>query len=85
MGRSRSQCSRMRRPRPRQLRSRVLRRLEKEADVIYREAVRGLFADDKIDGRVLLREKEVLDDLEKAIDRCEYVADTLANLAVKNG
>ena len=28
---------------------------------------------------------EVLDDLEKAIDRCEYVADTLANLAVKNG
>ena len=65
--------------------SRVLRRLEKEADVVYREAVRGLFADDRIDGRALLREKQVLDDLEKAIDRCEYVADTLANLAVKHG
>lgn len=65
--------------------SRVLRQVEKEADVVFREAVRGLFGDDKIDAKVLLREKQVLDDLEKAIDRCEYVADTLANLAVKHG
>ena len=65
--------------------SRVLRKLEKEADVVYREAVRGLFGDETVDARVLLREKQVLDDLEKAIDRCEYVSDTLANLAVKNG
>jgi len=65
--------------------SRVLRKLEKEADAVYREAVRGLFSDEKIDARALLREKQVLDDLEKAIDRCEYVSDTLINLAVKNG
>jgi uncharacterized protein Yka (UPF0111/DUF47 family) len=65
--------------------SRGLRKLEKEADLVYREAVRGLFSDEKIDARVLLREKQVLDDLEKAIDHCEYVADTLANLAVKHG
>jgi uncharacterized protein Yka (UPF0111/DUF47 family) len=65
--------------------SRALRQLEKEADVVYREAVRGLFSDEKVDAKVLLREKQVLEDLEKAIDRCEYVADTLANLAVKNG
>jgi uncharacterized protein len=65
--------------------TRVLRKLEKEADVVYREAVRGLFGDEKIDARVLLREKQVLDDLERAIDRCEYVSDTLANLAVKHG
>jgi uncharacterized protein Yka (UPF0111/DUF47 family) len=64
---------------------RLLRQLEKEADVVYREAVRGLFADDEVDARALLREKQVLDDLEKAIDRCEYVSDTLANLAVKHG
>jgi len=63
----------------------VLRKLEKEADAVYREAVRGLFSDEKIDARALLREKQVLDDLEKAIDRCEYVSDTLINLAVKNG
>ena len=65
--------------------SRELRKLEKEADVIYRNAVRALFSDDSVDAKVLLREKEVLEDLERAIDRCEYVADTLANLAVKNG
>lgn len=65
--------------------SRGLRKLEKEADSIYREAIRGLFGDDKVEARVLLREKQVLDDLERAIDRCEYVADTLANLAVKHG
>jgi len=65
--------------------SRELRKLEKEGDLIYREAVRGLFGDEKVDAKVLLREKQVLDELEKAIDRCEYVADTLANLAVKHG
>jgi predicted phosphate transport protein (TIGR00153 family) len=64
---------------------RELRRLEKEADVIYRNAVRALFSDDAVDAKVILREKQVLEDLEKAIDRCEYVADTLVNLAVKNG
>jgi uncharacterized protein len=65
--------------------SRVLRKLEKESDVVYREAVRALFVDEKVEARVLLREKQVLDDLERAIDRCEYVADTLANLAFKHG
>jgi uncharacterized protein len=65
--------------------SHALRQLEKEADVVYREAVRGLFSDEKVDAKMLLREKQVLEDLEKAIDRCEYVADTLANLAVKHG
>jgi uncharacterized protein len=65
--------------------SRVLRKLEKEGDLIYREAIRVLFSDEKVAARVLLREKQVLDDLETAIDHCEYVSDTLANLAVKNG
>jgi uncharacterized protein len=65
--------------------SRALRKLEKEADVVYREAVRGLFGDASVDAKKLLREKEILEDLERAIDHCEYVADTLANLAVKHG
>jgi len=65
--------------------SRELRKIEKEADVIYREAVRGLFGDDKVDAKMLLREKQVLEDLEMAVDRCDHVADTLANLAVKHG
>jgi uncharacterized protein len=65
--------------------SRVLRKLEKDGDTIYREAIRVLFSDEKIEARVLFREKQVLDDLETAIDRCEYVSNTLANLAVKHG
>jgi uncharacterized protein len=65
--------------------SRTLRKLEKEADIVYRQAVQGLFRDDAVDAKRLLREKEVLEDLERAVDRCEHVAGTLANLAVKHG
>jgi uncharacterized protein len=65
--------------------SRTLRKLEKEGDALYRDAIRGLFSDEKVEARVLFREKQVLDDLETAIDHCEYVSDTLANLAVKHG
>ena len=38
--------------------SHALRQLEKEADVVYREAVRGLFSDEKVDAKMLLREKQ---------------------------
>lgn len=65
--------------------SRALRGLEKQGDLIYREAVRALFHGEQVDARVLLREKTVLEDLEQAIDYCERVADTLANLAIKHG
>jgi hypothetical protein len=37
------------------------------------------------DAKVLIREKTVLEDLENAIDQCDSIADTLANLAVKHG
>ncbi len=65
--------------------SRTLRKLEKSADTIYREAVRRLFHDPAIDAKTLVRDKEILDDLEKAIDRCEHAAETLAHLAIKHG
>lgn len=64
---------------------RRLRRLEKEGDVIYRDAVSRLFHDPSIDAKQLIREREVLEDLENAIDHCERVASTLSNLAVKHG
>ncbi len=64
-------------------RCRKLRSIEKEADVIYREAISQLFHDNAIDAKQLLREKTVLEDLENAVDYCEYVAESLANLAVK--
>jgi len=64
---------------------RKLRLIEKEADTIYREAVSQLFHDDGIDAKKLLREKTILEDLENAVDYCEYVSETLTNLAIKQG
>jgi uncharacterized protein len=65
--------------------SRVVRNLEKEGDNLYRDAVSKLFRDSAIDPKQLIREREVLEDLEKAIDHCENVATTLAYLSVKHG
>jgi uncharacterized protein Yka (UPF0111/DUF47 family) len=64
---------------------RNITRMEKESDTVFREGVSALFRNSAIDAKVLLREKEVLEDLEAAVDRCEDVAEFLANLAVKNG
>ena len=64
---------------------RVIKQHEKEGDRIFRNAIGELFHDDKIDAKVLLRDKEVLEDLESAIDRFETVAEVLKHLAVKHG
>ena len=64
---------------------RVIRDHEKIADRVFRNAVGELFHDPNIDAKVLLRNKEVLEDLEGAIDKCETVAERLKNLAVKHG
>jgi uncharacterized protein len=64
---------------------RRIRVLEKEGDRLHRAAISELFRAEVIDARVLLREREVLENLENAIDRCERVADNLAFLAVKHG
>jgi len=63
---------------------RVIKRLEKDGDRIFRQAVSDLFHDPAIDAKVLLRDKEVLEDLELAIDRCETVAEQLKHLAIKH-
>jgi uncharacterized protein Yka (UPF0111/DUF47 family) len=65
--------------------ARAMRKLEKDGDTVFRDAVSQLFHDDKVDAKKLIREREVLEDLENAIDHCEHVAATLANLAVKHG
>ncbi len=65
--------------------SRGIRDLEKEGDKVFREAISALFHDQSIDARRVLREKEVFEDLENAIDQCELVAETLVNLSVKHG
>jgi uncharacterized protein len=65
--------------------ARELRKIEKDADTVYREAVSSLFKDTAVDAKRLIREKTVLEDLENAVDQCDSIADILANLAVKNG
>ncbi len=64
---------------------RVIKQHEKDGDRIFRTAVSQLFHDPAIDAKELLREKEVLEDLELAIDRCETVSERLKHLAVKHG
>lgn len=64
--------------------ARALRALEKKGDEFFREGVRTLFDAEALPARELLRQKEILDDLENAVDRCERVGNTLANLSVKH-
>lgn len=64
---------------------RQVSKLEKQGDTIFRDAVSALFRDDGLDPKALLRDKEILEHLESALDRCEDVAEFLTNLAVKNG
>lgn len=64
---------------------RKIREHEKAGDRVFREAVAALFHDPDLDAKVLLRNKEVLEDLELAIDKFETVAERLKNLAVKHG
>src|SRR6476469_4662482 len=63
--------------------ARELRKIEKDADTVYREAISSLFKDSTVDAKKLIREKTVLEDLENAVDQCDSIADILANLAVK--
>lgn len=65
--------------------ARELRKLEKEADQVFRADVSRLFHAPDVDAREVFRQKAVLDDLEMAIDHCEHVGTTLAHLAVKHG
>ena len=64
---------------------RAIRTIERDGDQIYRAALRSLFLDSATDAKALLRDREVLGHLESAIDHCNHVANTLANLAVKHG
>ncbi|MDC0672378.1 DUF47 domain-containing protein [Nannocystis radixulma] len=65
--------------------ARVIKQHEKAGDRLFRAALGQLFHDPAIGAKELLCEKEVLEDLELAIDRCETVAERLKHLAVKHG
>jgi uncharacterized protein Yka (UPF0111/DUF47 family) len=65
-------------------RARAVKLLEEEADAIYHEAVGALFREEKPDPIELMKWKELYDTLERAIDMCQGVANTLESIAIKH-
>ena len=59
-----------------------INRLENVGDSIYRSALAELF-DDSADFTYLIKWREIYEDIETAIDRCEDVANTLEGIALK--
>ena len=57
--------------------------LESEADKVYHQAIKELFSNSK-DAVTLIKEKEVLELLEKASDKCQAVANVILSIFIKN-
>lgn len=57
-------------------------RYERDGDHVYRTAVAALFAGDH-KAMDVLKWKDILDDVEQAIDRCEDVANSVESIALK--
>ena len=63
--------------------STIVKVLEEEADALYHEAMGQLF-DGRPDPLDVIKWKELYDTIERAIDQCEDVANTLESIALKN-
>jgi hypothetical protein len=57
--------------------------LESEADKVYHQAIKELFSNAK-DAITLIKEKEVLDLLEKASDKCQAASNIILAIFLKN-
>lgn len=60
-----------------------INRLENEADRVHQQAVKDLFQQER-DPIAIMKWKELLDELEKATDECEDVANVLEGIVVKH-
>jgi predicted phosphate transport protein (TIGR00153 family) len=60
-----------------------IKRLEEAGDRVHREAVAQLFEKEK-DPINLIKWKEIFENLEEAIDRCEDMAEEIEGIALKN-
>ena len=63
--------------------ARKVKELEEKADAIYSDAIEALFSG-KPDALVVIKWKEILDNLEHAVDECEDVANVLESISLKN-
>lgn len=57
--------------------------LEQEADIIYHDTIKKLFSDGH-DVLTLIKKKEIIDLLEKTIDKCQVVANIILTIFIKN-
>jgi len=71
--------------RPKDIRARLLKlhELEREGDEIYREAMGDLFRR-KFDVHTVIVWKELYENFEAAVDRCEHVGDLVERIVIKN-
>src|SRR5215510_8717948 len=71
--------------RPRDIRNHLvkIRQLEREGDEIYRAATAQLFSG-SFDVQTVIILKEIYDDLENTIDRCQHVGDLVERIVIKN-
>lgn len=63
--------------------ARRIKELEEKADAIYGDAIYGLF-EGTPDALVVIKWKEIYDNLEHAVDECEDVANVLESVSLKN-
>ena len=57
-------------------------RLERDGDHVYRRAVAALYSGD-YGAMDVLKWKDILENMEQAIDRCEDIANTVESIALK--
>ena len=58
--------------------------LENEADLVYRTAIAGLFSNG-LPTTDLVRQKDMLMNLETGVDQCKDAMDVIRSVVVKNG
>lgn len=61
-----------------------IRKLESEADKIYRDSLKQLFQDDNANALEVIKNKEILDQLEKAADKCQSCVNVIQSILIKN-
>lgn len=70
---------------PKQTTEKIVRvkHLETEGDFVFKDAILNLFEDEK-DVIELIKKKEIIEDIEKAIDKCQNAATVVEGILIKN-
>lgn len=61
-----------------------IRKLESEADKVYRDSLKHLFHDENANALEVIKNKEVLEQLEKAADKCQTCVNVIQSILIKN-